>query len=259
MKRNISALASALFLSFTISFYGISQQKHAGGHETQHWSYKGETGPLHWADLNPEYAGCGTGKFQTPIDINKTYKTNLSKLNFSYTEQSLSVINNGHTVQINFNPGNTVIIDGEKYTLLQFHFHTPGEHTVNGKHFPMEMHFVHKDSKGELGVVGLFFVEGKKNLELQKIIDNLPEEINETKSVSSVKINPANFLPYKMDYYHYSGSLTTPPCTEGVSWIMLKYPVEASAEQINALKKIMGENARPVMPLNKRFVLESAQ
>lgn len=259
MNQNIPKLMLTLCAVIILSFYGLSQEKHSGEHKATHWSYKGETGPLHWADLNQEYRGCGSGKFQTPIDINKTYKSDLDKLKFSYSEQPLSIINNGHTIQVNLNAGNTIMIDEEKYSLLQFHFHTPSEHTVSGKHFPMEMHLVHKNSEGELGVVGLFFVKGRKNLELQKIIDNLPSEINKVKSVNSVKIDPANFLPYKTQYYYYSGSLTTPPCTEGVIWVVLKHPVEASAEQINALKKVMSENARPIMPLNKRFVLESAQ
>lgn len=256
-KRTIYNFLSFLLIISFFSFTIAQDKEHSGGHDIVHWSYKGETGPLHWGDLKSEYEGCKTGKSQTPINLTDAYKSQLGKLKYSYSDQSLSILNNGHTVQINFKPGGSLIIDELKFELLQYYFHTPSEHVVNGKHYPMEMHLVHMNTNKELGVMGLFFIEGNKNIELQKILDNAPKKINAEKLVSSVTVNPSAFFPYKMDYYHYFGSLTTPPCTEGVSWIVLKNQVEASKEQIEKMESILGENARPVQSLNKRFLLES--
>ena len=219
-KKTIFSFLSFLLFLLIFSFTNAQDKEHSGGHDKAHWSYEGETGPLHWGDLKPEFAGCSTGKSQTPIDLSGAYKTQLGSLKYSYSDQPLSLVYNGHTIQINLKAGGSLIIDGQKFELLQYHFHTPSEHVLNGKHYPMEMHFVHIDSNKEPGVIGLFFTEGNKNIELQKILDNAPKEINAEKHVSSVTVNPSAFFPYKMEYYHYFGSLTTPPCTEGVSWIV---------------------------------------
>lgn len=258
MKASLRILLiGVMIVAFAVSLYS-QNKKHDKHHDKAvHWSYSGETGPLHWGELSPEFAGCSKGTSQTPIDLKTGYKTNLDKLQNSFYAQDMRIINNGHTIQINFGAGNSSVIDGIKFALLQFHFHTPSEHTVNGKHYPMEMHLVHKNDKGELGVIGVFFKEGKENSELQKIIDNFPGEIGKETTVKSVKINAADFLPADKNYYHYFGSLTTPPCSEGVSWVVIKAPLEASKKQIEQFEKIMHENNRPVLPLNKRFLLES--
>jgi len=223
-----------------------------------HWSYKGETGPEYWGTLKPEFATCSQGKHQSPIDIKKSYKTTLEPIKFFYKPMQLKIINNGHTIQVNAQEGNSIIIDGEKYQLAQFHFHSPSEHKVKGKSYDMELHLVHKNKTGDIAVVGVFLKEGKPNNTIEKIWKNIPTNINEEKIAENVYINPYNLLPKNKGYYIYYGSLTTPPCTEGVTWIVLKKPIEVSKKQIEKFRIIIGEdNNRPVQNLNKRFILET--
>jgi len=258
--KNCLNFAFTVFLLFIFTYSGYSQEKkHDYNHlgKTVHWSYEGKTGPEHWGELSPEFAGCSRGMSQTPIDINVTYKTDLRMIKNFFNSNGLRIINNGHTVQVNIPPGSKSIIDGKEFDLLQFHFHTPSEHTVNGKHYPMEMHLVHKNAKGELGVIGVFFKEGRENPVLQTIIKNFPDIVGKEMLVPSVKINATDLLPGNKKYYHYFGSLTTPPCSEGVNWVVMKIPVEASKQQIEKFAKILHKNNRPVMPLNYRFVLEA--
>ena len=202
-KKTIFSFLSFLLFLLIFSFTNAQDKEHSGGHDKAHWSYEGETGPLHWGDLKPEFAGCSTGKLQTPIDLSDAYTANLDKLEYSYTDQPLSLVNNGHTVQVNFKPGGGLIIDGVEFELLQYHFHTPSEHVVNGKHYPMEIHFVHVNKNKELGVMGLFFKEGSINTELQKILDNAPQKINAEKHVSTVNVNPSAFLPRAIKILNY--------------------------------------------------------
>jgi carbonic anhydrase len=223
-----------------------------------HWGYQGEGDPSNWGKLKPEFALCGTGISQSPIDFSKGYKTNLNAIEFAYTETPLKIVNNGHAVQVNYGPGSSVTIDGEKYSLLQFHFHAPSEHTVNGAFHDMEMHLVHKNDKGDLAVVGVFLKKGKPNKIIQALWDNMLNEIDKENVVEGLSVNASSLLPKDTKYYHYYGSLTTPPCTEGVNWSVLKTPIEVSEEQIQKFKTLMGfDDNRPVLPLNKRFVLES--
>ncbi|NOZ70046.1 MAG: carbonic anhydrase [Deferribacteres bacterium] len=224
------------------------------------WGYTGENGPEHWGKLSHDFAMCEKGKSQSPVDINKTYKAELQDIVFSYKATPLKVVNNGHTVQVNYLPGSSAIIDGEKYELLQFHFHAPSENTVEGKHYSMEMHLVHKNSKNELAVVGVFLKEGRANEVIQKIWDNISPVINEENTVDSISINAADLLPPEAEkgYYHFYGSLTTPPCSEGVNWSVLKTPIEVSGAQIRKFEAVIGgHNNRPTQPINKRFILES--
>ena len=174
-------------------------------------------------------------------------------IQFNYQPINLTVKNNGHTIQVDYPPGSAIVLDGKKYELLQFHFHTPSEHTVDRIALAMEMHLVHQNSEGNLAVVGVLVKEGEENYFLQQIWEHLPESKGE-KEVKGVKINAENLLPSNRDYYSYSGSLTTPPCSEGVSWNVLKMPIEASAEQIEHFMEIYQMNARPVQPLNRRKI-----
>ncbi len=219
-----------------------------------HWGYEGEQGPQNWGSLKPEYALCGEGKSQSPINIANAQEAELAEIKFSYNDSGLKIINNGHTIQINYAPGSTVEIGGKTYDLLQFHFHTPSEHTVDGNAYNMEMHLVHKNAEGELAVVGVFMQEGASNPIIETLWSNLPEKENEEKDVSAVQINAANLLPADKAYYHYSGSLTTPPCSEAVNWNVLKTPVEVSSEQVATFAAIFKANARPVQPLNDRVL-----
>lgn len=223
-----------------------------------HWGYTGEGAPENWGKLKPEYALCGTGKSQSPIDINKTIIAKLENISFSYKDTPLKIINNGHSIQVNYEPGSFITVDGETYELVQFHFHVPSEHTVKGQFYDMELHLVHKNNLGEIAVVGVFMKKGQPNKLIQLLWDNIPAELNKENVVTGISVNASGLLPKDRSYYHYFGSLTTPPCTEGVNWSVLKTPIEVSEEQIEKFRSVMGfNNNRPVLPVNKRFILES--
>jgi len=223
-----------------------------------HWGYEGEGAPANWEKLKPEFVLCGTGKSQSPIDIDKTYKTAVDPIGFAYKQTPLKIVNNGHAVQVNVEPGSTAMIDGAKYELVQFHFHAPSEHSVKGKLYDMEMHLVHKNESGDLAVAGVMMKKGQPNKIIQVLWDNLPAEVNKENVVSGISVDAASLLPKDRSAYHYYGSLTTPPCSEGVNWTVLKTPIEVSEEQVQKFRTLMGvENNRPVLDVNKRFVLES--
>jgi carbonic anhydrase len=262
MGRKITGLMmSLLVLCFISSCKPAEKPAEKPATEVKHevqWGYQGEGAPANWAKLKPEFALCGNGMSQSPIDVEKTYRTKLDKIEFAYKETPLKIINNGHAIQVNYGPGSFVTIDGQKFELLQFHFHAPSEHTVKGAFYDMEMHLVHKNDRGDLAVVGVFMKKGKANKVIEALWNNLPKEIDKENTVDGLSVNASGLLPADTKYYHYYGSLTTPPCSEGVSWSVLKTPVEVSEEQIEQFRKIMGfDNNRPVLPLNKRFVLES--
>ncbi len=255
LKSNILIINLVLFFALIQNVY--AQEHKDSLHISSHWSYYGETGPVHWSELNPEYSLCNNGHEQSPVDINKTIKSKLDRIKFEYKPTTINLINNGHTIEQNYTNGSSVIISGKKYNLVQFHFHTPSEHLANGKHYDMELHLVHKNDKGELAVVGIFFQIGKFNKTLQKLIDNFPKTENEPVINKSITFNADEFLPSNQTYYHYFGSLTTPPCSENINWNIFKTPVQASSMQINKFKSLMGNNSRSVQKLNDRFVLES--
>lgn len=261
MKKIICAAVILLLAGFVFGCKPTEKPAEKPVQEVKHeihWGYQGEGAPENWGKLKPEFALCGTGMSQSPIDMAKTYKTKLDAIDFSYKETPLKILNNGHAVQVNYEPGSSVMIDGQQYELLQFHFHAPSEHTVNGAFYDMEMHLVHKNDKGELAVVGVFLKKGKANKIIQVLWDNLPSEVNKENVVNDILVNASGLLPKDKKYYHYYGSLTTPPCSEGVNWSVLKAPIEVSEEQIQKFQALMGfANNRPVLPVNKRFVLES--
>lgn len=233
---------------------GFAREAAVHGHEA-HWSYEGETGPDRWGDLKGEFELCKKGKGQSPVDLAGGAESRLDSLEFAYKDSPLRIVNNGHTVQVNYEPGSSVKIGGREYRLAQFHFHAPSEHWAAGKAFDMELHLVHKNDKGELAVVGVFIKKGKTHSALEKIWGHLPDEVDKEAVVKTVSINARDLLPAAGTRFSYSGSLTTPPCSEGVSWHVLSTPVEVSGEQIEAFKKRVHFNARPVNPLNQRKVL----
>ena len=218
-----------------------------------HWSYDGKTAPANWAELDEANRACKLSKEQSPIDIidSKTKKAPLPALEFKYAATSAEVINNGHTIQINLPAGGSLKVGSDEASLLQFHFHTPSEEKINGKNFPMVAHFVHKSADGKLFVVGVLFKEGKENTVLAPIFSALPAE---GKPNPLASFDPASVLPEKRAYYKFMGSLTTPPCSDGVRWHVLKQPMELSKAQIAAFRKLYKMNARPVQPLNGRVV-----
>lgn len=227
-----------------------------GGHGGAGWSYAGTGGPTHWGDLKPEYKACKAGSMQSPVDFQDSLEAGLPDIEFSYGIAPLTILNNGHTVQVNLPKGNTIAIGGKTYELLQFHFHTPSEHVVTGRPYPLEMHLVHKSADGRLAVVGVFMETGKHNLALAEIWGHLPKNASAARTVSSVAINPRDLLPKYRRYYRYMGSLTTPPCSEGVNWHVMSRTVQASPAQIKAISDIMGSNARPAQPFHNRLVMK---
>ena len=200
----------------------------AAGNET-HWSYEGATGPDHWGEF---FATCGSGKSQSPVDIRGPYKTTSEPIAVHYQPTTLKIINNGHTIQINPDPGSSITVHNVKYDLVQFHFHKPSEEQINDQPKAMVIHFVHKSADGKLAVIGVLMNEGKANEMIQTLWSNLPKEENKENVVQTIKIDPSNLLPKSLAYYHYVGSLTTPPCTEGVDFYILKNPGEISKQQI---------------------------
>ena len=224
--------------------------------EPPHWTYEGEEGPEHWGNLDQSYALCGTGKSQSPIDVTAPGEEGLSNISFHYQPSEVNILNNGHTVQVNYDAGSYMDLDGVRYDLVQFHYHAPSEHALNGKLFAAELHIVHKSADGTLAVVGILFEEGAQNDALQPFVDNLPAEKSDVKD-AGVKINAAELLPAIQTTYRYNGSLTTPPCSEGVHWNLMTTPVEISSEQLSALETLFEEgNNRPVQPLNDRPLVE---
>lgn len=229
---------------------------HADG-QAPHWSYSGHHGaPAHWAELDPAFETCAKGQTQSPVDIRNTLKTELPALEFGYGSAAPVIVNNGHTVQVNLPAGQSLKVGEQRYELLQFHFHTPSEETIAGRHAAMVAHFVHRNAAGELGVVGVLLERGRHNPAFEPIFAHLPRP-GESITVQALTLDLAALLPADKRYYAYEGSLTTPPCSQGVSWMVLKTPVTLGAAQIKAFRRLFSANARPVQPLNERTVRES--
>ena len=226
-------------------------------HHAKHWGYSAEVGPKHWSTLNDKFHVCSEGSQQSPINIVPTKDLDLEALNIDYNVGSKSEINNGHTVQINIKSGNTLNIDGTTFELKQFHFHTPSENHINGKSFPMEAHFVHASKDGKLAVIAVMLKEGAKNPTLNMILKKFPLTVNNDTKLEFTKEYLNVMLPESLDYYEFMGSLTTPPCSEQVRWIVLKNPISASKAQIDAMHKEIGmNNNRPIQATNKRSIEE---
>lgn len=225
------------------------------GSGSSQWGYSGESGPQHWGSLHAKFSACSQGKHQSPVDIHNAIEGHLAPINFDYKAGGFETVNNGHTIQVNYERGSSIEVDGETFNLLQYHFHSPSENQINGVVYPMEAHFVHADREGNLAVVGIMFVQGKHNDELEKAWKHMPKHAG-TKDRMSKTSSAEKMLPIERDYYRFSGSLTTPPCTEGVRWMMMKQPVEASKKQIQRFRNVLKEpNNRPVQPLNARFIV----
>lgn len=223
--------------------------------EGAHWTYEGDEGPEHWGELAEEFDMCAKGRNQSPIDLVAHLSSELPELIFEYTKPgTLAESNTGHAIQEAVNPGNFIVFTDERYELKQFHFHSPSEHLVNGEAFPMEVHFVHQDGAGNYAVVGLLFQEGETN-ELLNQLPSFKAERGEDPHGDLVDFN--ELITDREDYFLYNGSLTTPPCTEGVQWIVLKHPVIASPGQIQHYHDLLGfDNNRPIQPHNSRLVLD---
>jgi carbonic anhydrase len=231
----------------------------AAGHGGAAWGYAGGTGPENWGRLSADYRACLEGAEQSPIDIGGTKGrfdgASVAPIDFDYRLSPVEFVNNGHTVQVNYAPGSGITVGGKRFELLQFHFHTPSEHALGGHRAALEAHLVHKAADGELAVIGVMVEEGPENLALSEFWTLMPARAGESNRERRVLINARDLLPHGTGYYRYMGSLTTPPCSEGVNWFVMAEPVTASARQIGQLAKVIGANARPVQPVGRRLVL----
>jgi carbonic anhydrase len=250
---------SILWLGVSILF-GVSQAV-ADNHVD--WSYEGETGPAHWGALSEDFVACQNGQLQAPIDIQSTMVGKAAnKLKTFYRPSAGDIVNNGHTIQVNLKDGGYAQLAGSRYNILQFHLHTPSEETVNGVRYPMNAHLVHVKQPSssydaappKLAVIGLFFKEGQENAVLKPVLDAMPTKPGSVSLVSQVDLT--DLLPASLAFYSYAGSLTTPACTEGVDFYILKVPVELSPAQLQQFKQIFPMNARPIQRLNGRQVVE---
>ena len=246
MKKQLAVIIGSLVFLVANTYAGSSV----------HWGYSGHEGPEHWGELSKKYSVCSSGKNQSPIDIANTIEANLEIIQFDYTSSALDIINNGHAIQINYAAGSQITLEGNTYKLLQYHFHTPSENTIQGKFYPMEAHFVHADDAGNLAAIGVMFNEGKENSQIAKIWKHMPASLGKTYTDSSTKINGIDLMPADKEYYRFNGSITTPPCSEGVKWMVMKDALEVSDVQVKKFKKTMhGDTNRPVQPTNSRAVL----
>ncbi len=189
----------------------------ASGQAGVHWGYEGVAGPTNWGNLSPTYTVCKKGLSQSPINITNTHKANLGYISFHYTTTPLKILNNGHTIQVNYAANSFIKVNNKVYKLQQFHFHSPSEHRLYNNFYDMEVHLVHKNDQGELAVVGIFMKQGRANSLIQNLWNFIPSQINFEQTIQQ-NINAAGLLPSNQSYYHYSGSLTTPPCSENVNW-----------------------------------------
>ncbi|HEX8012440.1 MAG TPA: carbonic anhydrase family protein [Casimicrobiaceae bacterium] len=229
----------------------------SGGGAEAAWSYSGATGPAKWAALSKEFKQCKVGEKQSPIDIpdEKARKGDLAPLLFNYKPSPLKIIDNGHTIQVSYAPGSFVSIEGKRYELQEFHFHKPSEEKINGKGHDMDVHLVHKGPDGKLIVIAILVEAGKESKLIKSLWANLPKEKGKEQTIDAVKIDAVDLLPNDKGYYTYAGSLTTPPCTEDVTWYVLKSPIQVSAEQIARFGRLYPMNARPIQPFNDRDIM----
>lgn len=221
-----------------------------------HWSYEGKAGPEHWSELTQDFHLCHDGKSQSPINIKDPIDGHLQALNLEYRTSAEKVINNGHTIQVTVKEEDNFILDGEKFTLRQYHFHTPSENQINGHTFPLEVHFVHSKEDGDLAVVAVMFEVGKENPALDPLIAAMPKEQNQQVNIDS-DVDLRALFPEDLHYYRFSGSLTTPPCSEGLRWLVLKQPVTLSQAQLDVFKQALKtSNNRPLQYLNGRMIVQ---
>jgi carbonic anhydrase len=225
----------------------------AAGHHPPHWAYQGKEGPNHWGELDQAYSACKLGHEQSPIDIQDAQKAKLDPIQFDYKPAELKIINNGHSIQVNYAPGSSITVGGHRYELKQFHFHHPSEEKINGKSYQLVIHLVHADAEGKLGVVAVLLDPGPAQATIQSIWDHLPQQKN-VETDAGITINAADLLPTDHGYYNFMGSLTTPPCSEQVTWFVLKTPATVSPAEVETFSAIYPMNARPIQPIGSRVI-----
>jgi carbonic anhydrase len=223
-----------------------------------HWSYEGAGGPDKWAEIDPDNGVCSAGSQQSPVDLGDAIKAQLPPLKIFWDKRAETVVNNGHTIQVNIGDSSILSLGNTNYRLLQFHFHRLSEHLIGGKSFPMEVHFVHANVANSLAVIGVLMTGGKANAVFNKVVSTMPDKEGPPVKADPA-IDPIGLLPVKRDYIRYSGSLTTPPCSETVDWLVLTDPIQVADADIARFAKLYPMNARPVQRANRRFILRSAQ
>lgn len=233
----------------------LAHSEAAVQHAHIHWDYEGAGAPENWAKLDPQNQICATGQRQSPIDIKDGIKVDIEPIKFNYHPSTFRIVDNGHTVQVAVGD-NSIKLTGKTYELVQFHFHRPSEEKVNGQRFDMVVHLVHKSDEGQLAVVAILLERGNENPFIQTLWNNLPLEKNVDVSPPDLAIDPATLLPVGRSYYTYMGSLTTPPCSENVLWLVMKQPVQISGDQINIFSRLYKNNARPIQPTAGRLIKE---
>ncbi|MDA0262244.1 MAG: carbonic anhydrase [Proteobacteria bacterium] len=254
--RGLGAAGLAAACPMCLAAIAESATTGESSHAAPHWGYEGEGAPDRWGSLQPNFKVCDLGLEQSPIDLNGAITADVGGVDTRFAEMRLRILNNGHTIQVNCDAGSYSNIRGERYELAQFHFHHPSEHLLSGKNFELECHFVHRSAAGALAVLGVFVKAGAANDALAPIWNAMPtKEAPELGAGSSIR--PADLLPRERGYYRYRGSLTTPPCSEGVLWTVYKQPIEASPEQIRRFAALFPVNARPAMPLHRRYLIEA--
>lgn len=225
-----------------------------GADDSVHWAYEGEHGPEHWGDLSPDFIQCKVGVNQSPINIVDSVEADLPPIVLDYTSNTTSLVNNGHTAQLNVEPGSFLRVEGEEFELLQFHIHVPSEHWIDHKQSMLEVHYVHSNADGQLAVIAVLYNEGEDNAKLARHIDAIPTQAG----ISVPFVVALSDLPIasvNKDYYRYNGSLTTPPCSEGVRWYVLKEQRPISRERRDRFNRLIGDDARGPQPINARPVL----
>lgn len=253
-KRYVRAI---LVLAITMIGFGALLRGQEAKHREHEWDYKKEHGPAHWGELKPEFATCQSGHHQSPIDIDRTEKADLPPIQFHYGASPLRIVDNGHTIQVNYEPGSSIRVGDREYVLKQFHFHQPSEERVRGRRHGMSLHLVHADPGGQLAVVAVLLDAGTENPLVHTLWSNLPKEEGKEVRRDGVLIRAADLLPPDRGYYTFEGSLTTPPCTENVTWLVLKQPVTLSTAEIAQFSERYPDDARPTQPLYDRIVKET--
>lgn len=228
---------------------------HKGPTTPKMWSYVGLLGPENWGQLSPEYKTCETGPSQSPINLIWSKPLRSGRLQFKYRPSPISIVDNGHTIRINVSPGNILDVRGQLFELQQIHFHTRSEHTISSSSFPMEIHYVHKNSDNKIAVLGFFAIVGSPNPIMESILIRTPDVKYREILIADMLINPMDMMPRIHHHYHYMGSLTTPPCSEGVNWNVLNTPITLSKEQVMRFKARYPKNNRPIQPTHDRRIV----
>jgi carbonic anhydrase len=254
MKVSFDGIIALILAAGLASFGGACVAADPSG-----WSYGGPSGPPKWGKLAKEFAACGTGTMQSPIDIAdaNVRKGDIPALLFNYKPSPLRIVDNGHTIEVNYAPDSWVTVNGKRYELIAIEFHKPSEEKINGKGQEMAAHLVHKDKDGKIAIIAVLLDQGSENPVIKTLWSNLPTTKGKENIVNGVTINALGLLPKNKGYYTFAGSLTAPPCTEDVTWFVLKTPMEVSADQIARFGRLYPMNARPTQPRNDRDIVGS--